>query len=89
MSTGHAFGYTSIALDDQNGAYVSWLEQGADSARVLVRHIAAGGATRPVLQVDQGARQAIGYPGLVHTGGETWIAWGSHTASKIQTARLK
>jgi len=89
VSTGHAFGYTSIALDDQNGAYVSWLEQGANSTRVLVRHIAAGGATGPVLQVDQGARQAIGYPRLVHTGGETWIAWGSPTGSKVQTARLK
>jgi len=89
VSTGHALGYTSIALDDQNGAYVSWLEQGANSTRVLVRHITAAESTGPVLEVDHGARQAIGYPRLIHTGGETWIAWGSPTASKIQTARLK
>ncbi|HLK50151.1 MAG TPA: sialidase family protein, partial [Bryobacteraceae bacterium] len=38
VSTGHAFGYTSLALDDQGNAAISWLEQGgAAGARVLGR----------------------------------------------------
>ena len=31
LSTGRSFGYTSIALDDQGGALVSWLEQSGEA----------------------------------------------------------
>jgi hypothetical protein len=90
VSTGHAFGYTSVALDDAGGAYVSWLEQGNGATRVLARHISAAGSAGPVISVDQGARQSLGYPRLTFAGGTAWIAWGSRNdPAKVQTARLE
>src|SRR5580658_6846881 len=86
VSTGDAYGYTSIAIDDAGGAYVSWLERGGDSARVLARHVSAEGVAGPVVQVAAGTRKNLGYPRVVRAGNETWIAW--NTDSKAQTAKL-
>jgi hypothetical protein len=86
VSTGQAYGYTSIALDDAGGAFVSWLERGGDGAKVLARHISDAGAAGPVVQVAAGTRKNLGYPRIVRAGNETWIAW--NTDSKVQTARL-
>lgn len=86
ISTGQAYGYTSIAIDDAGGAYVSWLERGGDGARVLARHVSADGVAGPVTQVAAGSRKSLGYPKIVRAGNETWIAW--NTDSKAQTARL-
>jgi hypothetical protein len=86
ISTGQAYGYTSIAIDDAGGAYVSWLERGGDGARVLARHVSAEGVAGPVTQVAAGTRKSLGYPKIVRAGNETWIAW--NTDSKGQTARL-
>ena len=33
LSTGHAFGYTAMALDEDGGAIVSWLEQSPEGAQ--------------------------------------------------------
>ena len=88
LSTGHAFGYTSIALDDDGNAVVSWLEQGGQQgARVLVRSVSAGGAAGPVTQVAEGGRMALGYPRAVHASNGTFIAWGD--PKQVQTAQLK
>jgi hypothetical protein len=89
LSTGRSFGYTSVALDDQGAALVSWLEQSGNGARILVRQISAAGAAGPVIQVAQGSRKSLGYPRILQTGNETWVAWASSaTAAKVQTARL-
>jgi hypothetical protein len=87
VSTGQAYGYTSIAIDDAGGAFVSWLERGGDGARLLVRHVSDAGAGGPVTQIAAGTRKNLGYPRIVRAGNETWIAW--NTDSKAQTARLK
>lgn len=87
VSTGHSFGYTAIALDDQGGAYVSWLEQSAKGAKILVREVSSAGVAGPVVQVAEGGRSTLGYPRIVHAGGETLVAWAGGGA-KIQTARL-
>ncbi len=87
VSTGRAFGYTSVALDEAGGATVSWLEQGGAGARVLARQVSATSAAGPVIQVAEGSRQSLGYPRLLQGGNETWIAWGT-AAPKLQTARL-
>jgi hypothetical protein len=84
VSTGHAFGYTSIALDDQGNAIVSWLEQGAAGARILVRGITPAGLAGPVVEIAKGEKTALGYPKVIRIGNETLIAWGS----KVQTASL-
>jgi hypothetical protein len=84
VSTGHALGYTSLALEDQGNAIVSWLEQGAQGARVLVRAVTAAGAAGPVLEIAKGEKTALGYPKLIRIGNDTLIAWGS----KVQTASL-
>ena len=90
VSTGNSFGHVSAALDDQGGAFVSWLEEGkgADGVLLLVRQVTGAGVAGAVTQVAQGSRASIGYPRLLHSGIETWIAWGNSGTSKIQTARL-
>ena len=87
ISTGHAFGYTAIASDDQGGAFVSWLEQSAKGAKILARQVSSAGVAGPVLQVAEGGRSTLGYPKIVRAGGETWVAWAGG-GSKVQTARL-
>jgi hypothetical protein len=86
ISTGSAYGYTSIAIDDAGGAYVSWLERNGDAAKVLVRHVSADGAAGPVAQVATGSRKSLGYPRIVRAGNETLIGW--NTDSKVITAKL-
>jgi hypothetical protein len=94
VSTGHAFGYTSVALDDDGSAIVSWLERApgsaGDDARILVREIAPNGAAGPVLEVAKGGRQSLGYPRICHTKAGTLVAWGtSKPGAKVQVAQLR
>jgi BNR repeat-like domain len=88
VSTGHAFGYTSVALADDGSAIVSWLERKDDaSARILVRHVTpGGGAVGPAAEVASGGRMALGYPRLSYSAAGTFVAWGN---SKVQTARFE
>ena len=91
VSTGRAFGYTSIALDDDGSAFISWLEDGKDGASgVMVRQVTAAGVGGPVTRVATGGRMGLGYPRILHTGSGTFIAWGNaRPGSKIETAELK
>jgi hypothetical protein len=66
LSTGHAFGYTALALDEDGGAIVSWLEKTPDGARVLVRRVTPTGVAGPVVEVAKGGKMALGYPKLFH-----------------------
>jgi len=86
LSVGHAFGYTAMALDDDGGAIVSWLEQSPEGARVLVRRVTAAGAAGPIVEVAKGGKMALGYPKLFHNGSDTFIAWGS--TKHVETASL-
>jgi hypothetical protein len=86
LSTGHAFGYTALALDEDGGAIVSWLEQSSEGARVLVRRVTAAGVAGPVVEVAKGGKMALGYPKLFHDGSDTFIAWGD--PKHVQTASL-
>lgn len=90
ISAGNSFGHTSVALDEQGGAVVSWLEEGKgdDGVRLLARRVTAAGVAGPVTQVAQGSRSSVGYPRLLQVGKDAWIAWGNSGASNIQTARL-
>jgi hypothetical protein len=89
LSTGRSFGYTSIALDEQGGALVSWLEAGGDDARILLRQVSAAGAAGPVVEVAKGSRKSLGYPRILRDGNETLVAWTSeNTSAKVQTARV-
>lgn len=86
VSTGQAYGYTSAAAD-AGGTFVSWLERNAaGNASVLARYVKPGGELGPVIKVADGTRKDLGYPRLLRSGNETWIAW--NTAAKAQTARL-
>lgn len=87
ISAGSAYGFASVALDDAGGVYASWVEHNGDNAKVMARHVSADGVTGPVLQVATGSRKDLGYPRIVRTGNETWIAW--NTSGKAQTALLK
>ncbi len=87
ISTGQAYGYASVAIEDAGGAFVSWLERGGGEARVLARHVDASGAAGPVVEVAKGSRQSLGYPRLVRAGKDVWIAWNS--PAKVRTARLE
>jgi hypothetical protein len=89
-SEGNSLGHVSIALNDNGGAVVSWLEEGGGgySSQLMVRAFTSGGQAGPAVRVAEGAKAAIGYPRLLHAGRETWIAWGNSGTAKIQTARL-
>jgi BNR repeat-like domain len=90
VSTGHAYGYTSVALAEDGTAFVSWLQQGeSNAARVLARAVTSAGVAGPVAQVAEGGRMAVGYPRVFNGGSETWIAWGDPKGSKVETALLK
>ena len=87
LSTGHAFGNTSLALADNGGAIVSWLERNAaGDAKLLVREVSASGTAGPVVQIAEGGKSAFGYPRVFHSAAGTFIAYGS--AGKLQTAQL-
>ena len=86
LSSGHAFGYTALALDDDGSAIVSWLEQSPAGAKVLVRRVTPAGVAGPVVEVASGGKMALGYPKLFHNGGDTFVAWGN--AKHIETASL-
>ena len=90
ISTGNSFGHTSVVLDDNGSAVVSWLEEssGGEGVRLLARQVSSAGTSGPVVEVAHGAQRGIGYPKLLQVGNETWIAWGNSGDSKIQTARL-
>jgi len=87
VSTGRSQGYTSVAVDESGGAVVSWIEQGGEASRLLIREVDAKGVAGPVLQVATGSRMNLGYPRLVRVGKDTLIAWGS-ASSKVMTAVL-
>jgi len=88
VSTGHAFGYASVALAEDGSATVSWLQRvgGDGPTQVLARQVSAAGVAQPVVEVAKGGQSALGYPRVFHSGAETLIAWGG---AKLQTARLK
>jgi hypothetical protein len=84
VSTGEAYGYASVAMDEGGGgAMVSWLERGGGAARLLVRHVAPDGTMGAVTQAAQGDRVSLGYPRLVRAGNDVFIAWGN-----VKVARL-
>jgi BNR repeat-like domain len=86
LSVGHAFGYTALALDEDGGAIVSWLEQSPAGAKVLVRRVTSAGVAGPVVEVGKGGKMALGYPKLFHNGSDTLVAWGS--PKHVETASL-
>ncbi len=88
VSTGHAFGYTSVALAEDGSALVSWLQRGGGDGptQVLARRVTSAGVAQPVVEVGKGGQKELGYPKVFHSGAETWIAWGG---GKLQTARMK
>jgi hypothetical protein len=88
VSTGDALGYASTALNNDGGAFVSWLEEGASSTRVLVRLVSPAGVAGPVLRIAEGSRQSLGYPRLLRSGTETWIVW-CDSKTGVKTALLK
>jgi hypothetical protein len=87
VSSKDAQGYASTALTE-DGALVSWIEEGERSASIKIRFVSSTGVVGPVLQVAEGSRQSLGYPQLLHSGAETWLAWGDSAKAKVQTAKL-
>jgi hypothetical protein len=88
VSTSRASGYASTVLNTDGGAFVSWIEDGEKSSRVMVRLVSPSGALSPAIQVAQGSKQSLGYPRLMRNKDETWIAWGDAKAG-LRTALLK
>lgn len=88
INTGDALGHASTVLSDNGGAFVSWIEEGDKSSRVLARFVSSAGAAGPPVQIAQGSTQSLGYPRLLQAGQETWITWGNSSSGKVQTARL-
>lgn len=87
INTGDALGHASAVLNNDGGAFVSWIEEGDKSSRVLARLVSPAGVAGPVVHIADGSTQSLGYPRLLHSGNETWIAWGDKTG--VKTAQLK
>jgi hypothetical protein len=88
VSTGHAFGFASTALVDDQTSAISWLERGPkNEARVMVRLVSSAGVAGPALQVADGGQQSLGYPRVVQSQGGTLLVW-SAKGGKLQTAKL-
>jgi hypothetical protein len=88
VNTGDALGHASTVLTDDGGAFISWIEDGEKSSRVLARFVLAAGVAGPAVLVAEASTQSIGYPRLLQAGKETWIAWGNSGNGRVQTARL-
>jgi len=88
ISTGPALGNTSLALAENGGAIVSWLERTpSGDARLLVREVSPSGAAGPATQIAEGGKTPFGYPKVFHSAAGTFVAWGS--GGKIETAQLR
>lgn len=88
INTGDALRHASTVLTDDGGAFVSRIEEGEKSSRVLVRFVPSAGEPGRVAQVIEGSTQNAGYPRLLQAGKETWIACGNSATGRVQTARL-
>jgi hypothetical protein len=88
VNTTKTIGYVSTALNGDRGALVSWIEEGDKTSRVMVRLVLPSGVVGPPLQIAQGSKQSLGYPRLLRSGSDTWIAWGD-TKAGPRTAYLK
>jgi hypothetical protein len=88
VSMGDTLGYASAALNDDGGAFVSWIEEGEKTGRTMLRLISPSGAGGPALTIAEGSRMSMGYPRLVRSQGETWMAWGD-AKTGIKTAQIK
>ncbi|HJT71312.1 MAG TPA: sialidase family protein [Terriglobales bacterium] len=85
VSIGNALGHASVALNENGSAYVSWIEEGDKSSRLFIRSVSGNEVAGPVTKVADGS---LGYPRLLHTRNETWIAWGD-AKTGVKTAQLK
>lgn len=47
VNTGYALGHASTVLNDDGGAFVSWIEEGDKSSRVLARFVSAAAPPGP------------------------------------------
>jgi hypothetical protein len=88
VNTGDTLGYASTALAADGGAFVSWIEEGATSASSMVRFVSPAGVAGPVIKIAQGSKSSLGYPKMLQSGSETWIAWGD-SKTGVKTAQLK
>ncbi|HEY1759250.1 MAG TPA: hypothetical protein VGG72_28010 [Bryobacteraceae bacterium] len=85
---GPALGNTSLALADDGGAIISWLERTAGGdARLLVREVSAAGVAGPAAKIAEGGKTPFGYPRVFHSASGTFIAWGG--GGKLETAQLR
>src|SRR5207253_4244996 len=61
VNAGDTLGYASTALNSDGGAFVSWIEEGPNSASSLVRFVSPAGVAGPVLKIAEGPRTSLGY----------------------------
>ncbi len=60
VNTGDTLGYASTALTADGGAFVSWIEEGANSASSLIRFVSAAGVAGPVIKITEGSKSSLG-----------------------------
>ena len=88
---GNPIGRGGITLLPDGSALVSWLESGADDARIMARQVAAGGelgAPTPITRTS--AARASGVPQVARAGRDVIFAW-TETSSgpRIRVARAR
>ena len=89
VNTGDTLGYASTALIGDGGAFVSWIEEGEKSAaRDGPLGIARRSRGTSPHRSPRDRAPSLGYPRIIRSGTETWIAWGD-SKTGVKTALLK
>ncbi len=91
VDQGNPAGRVDVALLDDGGALVSWIERaGGDDAVVRLRRVRANGeSAQPTTIAQSSAARASGFPRMVVSGSHVVFAWTTPTRpSAVRVARL-
>lgn len=86
---GDPLGRVDAVLLDDGSALVSWLERGADQARLVLRQVIPSGALRSTTVTSTSQARSSGFPRMVRSGSRIILAWTqTGDPSRIATVAL-
>ena len=92
VDEGQPVGRVGLVLLEDGAAVVSWVEGGADDARVRLRTVSPSGPGEATTLATTAAARASGFPRMARAGDRLVFAWteaGSPAQVRTATARLK
>ena len=92
VDEGQPVGRVGLVLLDDGTAVVSWVEGGAEDARVRLRSVSPSGAGEATTLATTAAARASGFPRMARAGDRLFFAWteaGNPAQVRTATARLE